>query len=149
MNMKTTRGKQFIDEKFVRTGWIQQKIVDCRYAAVQMYETHVTDSEYIDCKFSAVNWRASKFRHVIFKNCILDKVDFSGSEFLSCQFLNCEWQEVNFTDCRTGVKKLVLDGTKIGVVAGLELLAGHTLTHEQAIGLLPTLLHEKGIEVEG
>lgn len=147
--MKVTRGKQFVDEKFVRTGWVQQRIEDCRFAAIQIYETHITDSEYVDCKFSSVNWRASKFRHVVFKNCIFDKVDFSGSEFLSCKFLGCEWQEVNFTECRTGVKKLVLDNTKIGVVAGIELLAGHTLTHEQAIGLLPTLLHEKGIEVEG
>lgn len=148
MVRQTTRHKQFVDEKFVRTGWIHQRIEDCRFAAVQMYDTHVSDSEYIDCKFSSVNWRTSKFKHVTFNNCIFDKVDFRSSEFLSCKFLDCAWQEVNFEDCRTGVKQLDITGTKFGVVGGLTLFAGQTLTYEQAIGLLPALLQEKDIRIE-
>lgn len=148
MQPNITRHKQFIDEKFTKTGWIRQRVEDCRFAAVELYDTHVEESEYIDCKFSSVNWRNSKFKKVIFRNCIFDKVDFSGSEFLSCKFLDCEWQEIILEQCIVGPKKLDLTGTKFGTVAGISMLGGHSLSYQQAVELLPVLLHEKGIELE-
>lgn len=147
MKPKLTEHKQFVDEDFSKTGVIQERIVDCRFAAVQLYETQIQDTEYIDCKFSAVNWRYAKFKRVNFKNCIFDKVDFSGSEFMSCGFIDCEWQEVSLSQATVGIKKLNLTGTKFGNVGGIAMLAGHTLTYQQGIELLPALLHEKDIKI--
>ena len=145
--MKLTRSKQFVDQKFVRTGWVQQKLQDCRFAAVEMYDTSVRDCQYLDCKFSSVNWRNSKFKQVEFRNCIFDKVDLSGCEFLSCSFIDCDWQNIILSGSKVGVKKLVLTGSKFGDVAGLDALAGQVLSYEQAIALLPLFLQDNDIEI--
>lgn len=145
--LQTTKNKQYVSEKFVRTGIIKQRIEDCRYAAVDLYETSVQESEFVDCKFSSVNWRNSKFKKVTFKNCIFDKVDMSGCEFISVAFLDCEWEEISLDRSFVGQKKLDLTDTKFGIVAGVESLAGHTLSFEQAIAVLPSLLAEKDIKL--
>lgn len=147
MKPHKTRGKQFVDQKFVRTGWIKQYLEDCRFAAIEMYDSAIEDCEFRDCKFSTVNWRTSKFKRVTFKDCIFDKVDFSGSEFKSVEFINCTWEEVNFSNCTVGVKKLVLTDTKFVNVAGVESLGGHELSYEQAIALLPQLLAVHEIKI--
>ncbi|MEI6481337.1 MAG: hypothetical protein WCO19_03465, partial [Candidatus Saccharibacteria bacterium] len=82
-----------------------------------------------------------------FRNCIFDKVDMSGCEFLSCKFIDCDWRDISLSQSHVGVKKLDLTGTKFGIVAGVEALAGNTLTFEQAIALLPRLLAEKEIKL--
>jgi uncharacterized protein YjbI with pentapeptide repeats len=146
--LQLTKNKQYVSEKFVRTGIIKQRIEDCRYAAVDLYETSVQESEFVDCKFSSVNWRNSKFKKVTFTNCIFDKVDMSGCEFISCAFLDCEWEEISLDRSIIGQKKLDLTGTKFEVVAGVEALAGHTLSYQQAIALLPGLLKEKEIRLD-
>ena len=147
MEPKATRHQQFIDQNYSKQGIIREYIEDCRYAAVLLYESHVQHTKYVDCKFSSVNWRHSAFKNVEFRNCIFDKVDFSGSEFISCKFIDCVWQDVSIDQCKVGVKKLDLTGTKFGVVVGMAMLAGHELTYEQAIELLPALLHEKDITI--
>lgn len=148
MQPKITQHQQFIDQDYSKTGIIREHIEDCRFAAVVLYETAVENTHYVDCKFSSINWRHSSFKKVVFKNCIFDKVDFSGSEFISCQFIDCIWQDVSIEQCKVGVKKLDVSGTKFGAVIGIAMLAGHTLTYQQAIELLPALLHEKDITIE-
>ena len=140
--------KQFIDQKLVRTSWHQQHVLDCRYAAIEAYDSYVVESIFEDCKFSVVNWRLSHFKHVAFKNCILDDVDFAGSEFMSVSFIDCEWQKVDFSQCKLGVKKLDLTGTKLGKITGFEFLAEHELEYDQAIQLLPQFLHAYGIKIK-
>lgn len=141
------RNKQYVNEKFVRTGHVKQRVEDCRYAAVDLYESSVLECEYIDCKFSSVNWRNSKFKQTTFRNCIFDKVDFSGCEFMSCAFIDCQWEEINLDRSIVGAKKLDLTGTTFGMVGGVEALAGHELSYVQAIALLPVLLAEKEIRI--
>lgn len=145
--LQLTKSKQFVSEKFARTGIIKQRVEDCRYAAVDLYETTVQESEFVDCKFSSVNWRNSKFKKVIFRNCTFDKVDMSNCEFISVSFLDCEWEEISIDRSFVGQKKLDLTGTTFGIVAGVESLAEHTLSYEQAIAILPGLLSEKGIKL--
>lgn len=147
MEYKKISNQQFVDENFSKDGRVRERISDCRFAAVKWYEAYLEDVEFIDCKFASVNWRASTFKKVIFKNCIFDKVDFGSSEFFSSGFLDCDWQEVVFAGCKIGFRKMDLTGTKFGLVAGIEGLKGHTLTYEQAIELLPALLHEKEIQI--
>lgn len=146
--LQITKNRQYVSEKFVRTGIIKQRIEDCRYAAVDLYETSVQDSEFVDCKFSSVNWRNSKFKKVTFTNCIFDKVDMSGCEFISVAFLDCDWEEISLDRSFVGQKKLDLTGTKFGTVAGIEALEGHELSVTQATALLPALLHKLNIGIE-
>jgi len=139
--------KQFVGVKMARTGIISELIDDCRYAAVEMYDTIVRDTTFKDCKFSSVNWRTSSFKRVVFENCIFDKVDFAGSEFFSTSFIDCTWKDISISNCSVGSKRLVLTGTKFVAVAGVESLARHELEYEQAIALLPQLLSKHQITI--
>lgn len=139
--------KQFLDQKLTRTSWHRQHVLDCRYAAIDAHDSYVIESIFEDCKFSVVNWRLSHFKQVEFRNCIFDDVDFGGSEFKSVKFINCDWQEVDLSQCKVGVKKMDLTGTKLGKITGFETLSGHELEYEQAIGLLPQFLQQYHMKI--
>ncbi|WP_067714460.1 pentapeptide repeat-containing protein [Nocardia yamanashiensis] len=140
------QGSQWTGVDLSDTSWLDTEFVLDALSGVEAFGANLRRVRFHNCKFDSVNLRGAVLNEVSFVDCVLRHVDISEAKLTSVTFPGTQIDALSLRKAQ--LKKVDFREARVlGVYAGIESLAGATITQTQLLELAPVFAHTFGIEV--
>ncbi|WP_417563872.1 pentapeptide repeat-containing protein [Microbacterium sp.] len=150
------RGARFISTRIermnapvftaARATFRDAEILRSRMGSMELYDSEWQGVAIEGSKLGWVNLRTARMRDVRFTGCTIEELDLSGAQLARVAFVDCSVETLRLDGAR--LSNVDLRGLDMHVIAGLEALAGATITGTQAALLAPLFAEHFGIHVD-
>jgi uncharacterized protein YjbI with pentapeptide repeats len=123
------------------------EVTDARLGGVQLHGGVLERVLVRGGKIDYLNLRKARLKDVVFEGCVLVEPDFGGArlervEFRDCVLKGADFNAVTMTDVD------LRSAAELGIVRGLDRLAGAVISPAQLIDLAPAFAAQIGVRVE-
>ncbi|GAA3773919.1 pentapeptide repeat-containing protein [Microbacterium kribbense] len=125
----------------------ESELSHSRMGSIELYDAEIQSTAITGCKLGFANLRAARLQDVQFTDCTIDELDLSRAELTRVAFRDCTVDTLRLDGAR--LRHVDLRGLDLHIIAGLEGMAGATISSTQATLMAPLLAEHLRITVDG